>query len=60
MHTPFYDRILVLSPLVSDLVEPHAVHEGREIRTYTCKKCGPAKSRIVVCPSNDGAPPPTA
>jgi hypothetical protein len=31
MHTPFYDRILVLSPLVSDLVEQQERNRLREI-----------------------------
>ena len=38
------------------LVEPHPVHEEREIHTYVCEKCGPTKSRIVVCPSSGSAP----
>jgi hypothetical protein len=65
MHAPLYDRRF--SSIAMDecpvcwgkitlaLVEPHPLHEGREIHTYTCKKCGPTKSRIVVCPSNGGA-----
>jgi hypothetical protein len=65
MHAPLYDRRF--SSIAMDdcpvcwgkialaLVEPHPVHEGREIHTYTCGKCGPTKSRIVVCPSNAAA-----
>jgi hypothetical protein len=39
------------------LVEPHLIHEGWEIYTYTCKNCGPIKSRIVPSPSNRGTKP---
>ena len=65
MHAPLYDRRF--SSIAMDdcpvcwgkialaVVEPHPVHEGREIHTYTCEKCGPTKSRIVVCPSNAAA-----
>ena len=66
MHAPLYDRRF--SSIAMDecpvcwgkitlaLVEPHPLHEGREIHTYTCEKCGPTKSRIVVCPSTGRAP----
>ena len=69
MHAPFYDRRF--SPISVDacpmcgekttlaLVEPHPTQERQEIHTYRCKKCGPAKSRIVVRPPNDGAPLPS-
>ena len=65
MHAPLYDRRF--SSIAMDdcpvcwgkialaLVEPHPIHEGREIHTYTCDRCGPTKSRIVVCPSNAAA-----
>jgi hypothetical protein len=68
MHTPFNDsefrstRITDECPtcreqIALSLVEPHLLHEGWEIYTYTCKRCGPIKSRIVPSPSNRGSKP---
>lgn len=46
--------------VVLSLVEPHPVHAGWEIYTYTCKTCGPIKSRIVASPSNRATNPQAA
>ena len=49
------ERIVFITGPIEDNMASLVVVEGREIHTYTCKKCGPTKSRIVVCPSNGGA-----
>ena len=66
MHTPFYDpkissttdRCPVCRGKVTlSLVEPHLTHDGWEILSYSCKKCGPTRSKIVPSPSSHGNPP---
>jgi ribosomal protein S27AE len=38
-------------------IEPHVAHEGWEIHTYTCPKCGPSRTRVV---RSTAAPPEAA
>jgi hypothetical protein len=71
MHASFYDPGINSTTIMDEcpacrgkialsLVEPHLIHAGWEIYTYTCKTCGPIKSRIVAPPSNRATKPQAA
>ena len=66
MHTPFYDQrfsaigmdgcAVCGGRITLAQIEPHPTLDGREIHSYTCKKCGPVKTKIVVGLYDDEPP----